>query len=159
MSGCIYYLCVYMGDNESGHCQGACHSQWFFYIPLQGNEMALPFMWSCEPQEIHSLQCWRARNTLPQACPACTEDWTQGCRMTGTHATTCAVATLLSFMSRNICSSNWPNQFWPISNHNSATLSIIYEQKHTLKQLAQSVLTNQQPHHVANHSVYLACIM
>ena len=54
------------------------------------------FMWSCKPQEIHSLQCWRARNKSPQAYPVCTRDWTWGRRMTGTHATTCAIATLLS---------------------------------------------------------------
>ena len=32
-----------MGDTESGHCQGACHSQWFFYVPLQVSETAPPF--------------------------------------------------------------------------------------------------------------------
>ena len=32
----IYYLWVNVGDTESGHCQGACCSQWFFYVPLQG---------------------------------------------------------------------------------------------------------------------------
>ena len=53
------------------------------------------FTWSCEPQEMHSLQCWRARNKSPQAYPACTGDWTQGHRATGAHATTCTIATLL----------------------------------------------------------------
>ena len=33
-----------MGDTESGHCQGACCSQWFFYVPLglQVSETAPP---------------------------------------------------------------------------------------------------------------------
>ena len=39
----IYYLWVNVGDTESGHCQGACRSQWFFYVPLQVSETALPF--------------------------------------------------------------------------------------------------------------------
>ena len=30
-------------DTESGHCQGACRSQWFFYVPLQVSETAPPF--------------------------------------------------------------------------------------------------------------------
>ena len=35
-SRCIdLYIQVVYGDTESGHCQGACRSQWFFYIPLQ----------------------------------------------------------------------------------------------------------------------------
>ena len=39
----IYYLRVNVGDTESGHCQGACRSQWFFYVPLQVSETAPPF--------------------------------------------------------------------------------------------------------------------
>ena len=50
------------------------------------------FTLSCEPREIHSLQCWRARNKSPQAYPAHTGDWTQGLHVTGAHATTCAIA-------------------------------------------------------------------
>ena len=45
--------------------------------------------------ERYSLQCWRARNKSPQAYPARSGDWTQGRRVTGTHATTCIIATLL----------------------------------------------------------------
>ena len=94
MFGYIYYLCVYMGDAERGHCQGACRSQWFFYVPFQVSETAPPFTRSCEPREIHSLQCWRARKKSAQAYPAHTEDWTRAAAWTGAQATTCAVATL-----------------------------------------------------------------
>ena len=60
------------------------------------------FTWSCEPREIHSLQCWKARNKSPQAYPARTGDWTRGRRVTGAHATTCTIATLLT-----CCSGDW----------------------------------------------------
>ena len=59
------------------------------------------FTWSCKPQEIHSLQCWRARNKSPQAYPARTADGTRGCRVTGAHATTCTIATLQLFENHN----------------------------------------------------------
>ena len=49
------------------------------------------FTWSCEPREIHSLQCWRAGTKSPQAYPARTGNWTRGRRVTGAHATTCAI--------------------------------------------------------------------
>ena len=90
LSTCI----IYMGYTESGHCQKACRSQWFFCVPLQDSETAPPYMWSCEPWEIHSLQCWRVRNKSPEAYPACIKDWTWDCHMTGAHATTCSIATL-----------------------------------------------------------------
>ena len=57
-------------DTEAGYCQGACHCQWFLYIPLKVSKTASPFMWSCEPWEIHSLQYWRVRNKSPEASPA-----------------------------------------------------------------------------------------
>ena len=37
-----------------------------------------------------------ARNKSPQVYPARTGDWTRDCRVTGAHATTCAIATLRS---------------------------------------------------------------
>ena len=79
-------------DTEGGHCQGACHPQWFFYVPLNISETALPFMWLCEPWEIHSLQRWRARSRSPQASPMHERDWTQGRHVTDEHTTTCAIA-------------------------------------------------------------------
>ena len=48
----IYFRCR---DTEGGHCQAACHPQWFFYIPINVSETTLPFRWSSEPREIHSL--------------------------------------------------------------------------------------------------------
>ena len=101
MFGYIYCLWVYVGDIKIGHCQGACHSRWFFYVPLQVSQTALPFTWSCEPREIHSLQCWRVRNKSPQAYPTRTEDWTRGRHMTDAHATTCTIATLHHFSDAN----------------------------------------------------------
>ena len=56
-------------DTEGGHCQGACLPQWFFYVPLDVNETAPLFTWSCKPWEIHSLHCWRARAKSLQASP------------------------------------------------------------------------------------------
>ena len=67
-------------DTEGGQCQlgQACHPQWFFYVPLTVSKTAPPFTWSCEPWEIHSLQCWREGNKSPQASPAHDRDWTRG---------------------------------------------------------------------------------
>ena len=72
-------------DTEGGHCQGACPPQWFFYAPLNVSNTAPPFTWSCEPREIHSLQCWRTRSKSAQASPAHHGDWTWGRRVTGEH--------------------------------------------------------------------------
>ena len=59
---------VYILDVETLE-PGACHPQWFFYVPLNVHETAPPFTWSCEPWGIHSLRCWRVRNNSPQASP------------------------------------------------------------------------------------------
>ena len=81
-----------------------------FTSHFQVSETAPPFTWSCEPREIHSLQCWGARNKFPHAYPARTEDWTRGRRVTGAHATTCALATLRfvdgMFLWRTPCSTH-----------------------------------------------------
>ena len=42
-------------DILGGHCQGACHPQWFFYIPFNVSDTAPPFTWSCEPWEMHTI--------------------------------------------------------------------------------------------------------
>ena len=84
---CIWSIYSDVGPGtEGGHCQGACHPYWFFYVPLKVSEMAPPFTWSCDPQEIHSLQCCRARNKSPQASPA-TDLKPKAARMTDVHAT------------------------------------------------------------------------
>ena len=50
MMPCIMeYISEMYSNTEGGHCQGACRPQWFFYVPLNVSEMALPFVWSCEP--------------------------------------------------------------------------------------------------------------
>ena len=57
LTPCMYmeYIVSMYRDTEGSHCQGACRPQWFFYVPLNVNETAPPFSWSCEPREIHSL--------------------------------------------------------------------------------------------------------
>ena len=46
-----YFICSDT-HTEGGHCQGASHPQWFFYISLNVGEMAPQFTWSCKPWEI-----------------------------------------------------------------------------------------------------------
>ena len=45
---CMYMEYIYIfgcrdTEGAGGHCQGPCHPQWFFYIPLQVSETAPPF--------------------------------------------------------------------------------------------------------------------
>ena len=63
---CIWVTSLDYTDTEGGHCQGACRPQWFFNVPLNVSQTALPITRSCEPREIYSLHCWRARNWSPQ---------------------------------------------------------------------------------------------
>ena len=121
-----------MGDTESGHCQGACHSQWFFYVPLQVSETASPFT-------------YMAMRAMRDA---------QSPMLKGEKHISAGLS----------CAHRGLNPV-PLRDRRAryhlryCTPPIIYEQKHMVKQLAQSVLTSQQAHHVSNHSVCLACIM
>ena len=97
----ILSMCIiYTGDTESGALSGSlivvlsssfmCHSRtvrWLHH--LRGH--------ASHERSIHSLQCWRVRDKSPEVYPARTKDWTWGRRMTGAHATTCTIATLLWF--------------------------------------------------------------
>ena len=62
MCVCIMMVSCMYGTLKVVTTREACQPQWFLYIPLKVSEMALPFTWSCKPQEMHSLLGWRTRN-------------------------------------------------------------------------------------------------